>query len=142
MTGPLFRCIFYPTIISSFTYSVISPLRWATWITLAASIEFFIFQVPSIYKLYLITDSFHLLLTLVDVLNLSEERLDMNDAAFSVLHQNRGYWRDVGKLFELGLLCYTFFVFDLGFPLLVGSSSILYFFAHLILTKTTRTRLD
>ena len=129
------------------TYSVLTPLRWTTWITLAVSIGISVFQVPSIYKLYIITDSLHLLLTLVDVLNLSEERLDMNDAASSVLNRNRGYWRDIGKLFALGLLCYaaTVFKFDLarmGFPLLVGSSSILCFFVHLILTKTARTKLD
>ena len=131
------------------TYSVFFPLRWTTWITLAFSIGISVFQVPSIYKLYIITDSFHLLLTLVDVLNFSVERLDMNEAASSsVLNRNRGYWRDIGKLFALGLLCYTsvtVFKFDLarmGYPLLVGSSSILCFFVHLILTKTARTKLD
>eukprot|EP01036_Dinobryon_divergens_P022521 gene22521-30783_t len=61
-----------------------------------------VLQEPSTYNpnLYVLVDSIHLVCTIVDVLNLSEEKMTA---------QNRGSWWDNSKLAALGLLSWIFY---------------------------------
>jgi hypothetical protein len=58
------------------TYSVLTPLRRTTWTTFGINIFIMVLQEPSTYNPNLfLMDAIHLSCTIVDVLNLSEERL-------------------------------------------------------------------
>ena len=126
------------------TYAVLTPLRWTTWATFGISIFIMVLQDPSTYNpnLYLIVDSMHLLCIIVDVLNLSEERLTASNK-----EQNRGSLWDNSKLVALGLLSWIYYqaqwnLANWDFIFFVGTSTCLCVLVHLILENSSSVRHD
>ena len=122
------------------TYSVLTPLRWTTWIIFGFNI-LTICIYTSHYD-YIVVDCMYLLCTIVDVLNLTEERLTASNK-----EQNRGSWWDHSKLVALGLLSWMFCqaqwnLANWGFIFFVGTSTCLCVLVHLILENSSSVRHD
>jgi len=121
------------------TYSVLTHLRWTTWIIFGFNILTICIREPSHYD-YIVVDCMHLLCTIVDVLNLREERLTASNK-----EQNRGSWWDHSKLVALGLLSWMFCqaqwnLANWGFIFFVGTSTCLCILVHLILENSSSVR--
>jgi hypothetical protein len=122
------------------TYSVLTPLRWRTWIFLGITLLLLVLQERPNDRPdhYLMIDFFHLLLTLVDTLNLDEESLTASDE-----EHDRGSKWGISKLVALRLLSWLFCqaqwnLANWGYAVFVGASSLLCVLVHLMLDHDSK----